>query len=208
VGEKVAEQRRRVRRWVFVGVVLLAVLATVPTVWERATARPYLRNGADVPAAPVAVVFGALLDGDRPSYFLAARLDLAASLFARGKVATILVSGNDNGRGYDEPDAMRGYLVAHGVPGGRIVADHAGFDTWDTCARAHDVFGVDRAILVTQRFHIARAVTLCRANGVDGWGIGIDSRWTGFTSTCYGYVREYFAAGKAMWDVLVASPNS
>ncbi len=194
--------------YVFVGALLLVVLATVPTIWERAVARPYLRGAADVPAAPVAVVFGALLDGDRPSYFLATRLDLAANLLARGKVSFILVSGNDNGRGYDEPGAMLRYLVGHGVPARRVLSDHAGFDTWDTCARAHDVFGVDRAILVTQTFHVARAVTLCRANGVDGWGVGIDSRWTGFTSTCYGYFREYFAADKAMWDALVARPAS
>lgn len=191
-----------------VGVLSLIVLATVPTIWERAVARPYLRDSAGVPHAPVAVVFGALLDGDRPSYFLATRLNVAANLFARRVVPRILVSGNDNGHGYDEPDAMRRYLVTHGVPADRIVTDRAGFDTWDTCARAHDVFGVRQAILVTQTFHVARAVTLCRANGVDGWGVGIDSRWTGLTSTYYGYFREYFAADKAMWQVLVARPHT
>jgi vancomycin permeability regulator SanA len=199
------------RRWrwpLLAWLVLLVVIATAPTVWERSLAAPYLRDPATVPNVPVALVFGAKVDGDQPTAFLAGRLDAAANLFARHKVRTILVSGNDDRHGYDEPDVMRGYLIAHGVPARQVIADHAGFDTWDTCERAHRVFGVDRAILVTQAFHVARAVALCRANGVTGYGVGIDSLSVGFGSTVYGYVREYFAADKAMWDALVAKPTS
>jgi vancomycin permeability regulator SanA len=193
------------RRRLLVGFVLLVVLATVPTVWERSVAGPYLRDPASVPAVPVALVFGARVVGNRPTAFLVSRLDAAVSLYARHKVEVILVSGNDNGRGYDEPDVMRRYLVAHGVPARQVVVDHAGFDTWDTCVRARTVFGVDRAILVTQAFHVARAVALCRANGVTGYGVGIGSASVGMESTVYGYFREYFAASKAMWDVLVTA---
>lgn len=197
----------RLRRWRLVaGFVLLVVLATVPTVWERSVADPYLRDAATVPNVPVALVFGARIVDDRPTAFLASRLDAAVSLYARRKVEAILVSGNDNGRGYDEPDVMRDYLVAHGVPADRVIADHAGFDTWDTCVRAHSVYGINEAILVTQAFHVARAVALCRANGVDGYGVGLDSASVGINSTVYGYFREYFAASKAMWDSLVAKP--
>jgi vancomycin permeability regulator SanA len=195
----------RWRRWrwrLLAAADLIVVLATVPTVWERVVAAPYLRTADAVPAEPVALVFGALVDGDRPSAFLASRLDLAISLYTRHTVDTILVSGNDDHHGYDEPDVMRTYLIRHGVPKDRIVVDHAGYDTWDTCVRARQVFGVDRAILVTQAFHVARAVALCRANGVTGYGVGIDSLSQGFGSTVYGYAREYFAADKAMWDAL------
>jgi vancomycin permeability regulator SanA len=195
-------------RWTLVAwLVLVIVIATVPTVWERSLAAPYLRDPTTVPAVRVALVFGAKVDGDRPTAFLASRLDAAVSLFARHKVQTILVSGNDDRHGYDEPDVMRDYLIAHGVPAARVLADHAGFNTWDTCARARSVFGVDRAILVTQTFHVARAVALCRANGVTGYGVGIDSMSVGVASTGYGYLREYFAADKAMWDALIAKPK-
>ncbi len=198
-------RRWRRRWWLLAGFVLL-VLATVPTVWERSVAAPYLRAPATVPATPVALVFGAQVVGDRPTAFLASRLDLAVGLYARQKVTSILVSGNNDRHGYDEPDVMRAYLIAHRVPARRIVVDYAGFDTWDTCARAHRVFGVDHAILVTQTFHISRAVAVCRANGVDGYGVGIDSASVGLVATSYGYFREFFAADKAMWQVLVASP--
>ena len=189
------------RRRLLIGVGLLVLLASVPTVWERVVAAPYLRDADAVPTMPVALVFGALVDGDKPSAFLASRLDLAVDLYSRHTVGRILVSGNDDHHGYDEPDVMRAYLVAHGVPADRIEVDHAGYDTWDTCVRARTVFGVDRAILVTQAFHVARAVALCRANGIDGYGVGIGSLSVGFNSTVWGYVREYFAAYKAMWNV-------
>jgi vancomycin permeability regulator SanA len=187
---------------VLIGVGVLVVLSVVPTVWERAVAGPYLRDVSDVPQLRVALVFGALVDGDRPSTFLASRLDTAVALYSRHVVDQILVSGNDDRHGYDEPDVMRNYLVAHGVPADRIMVDHAGYDTWDTCVRARRVFGVSQAVLVTQAFHVARAVALCRANGVFGYGVGIGSASIGLGSTMYGYVREYFAAAKAMWDAL------
>lgn len=194
---------RTVWRRVLIGVGVVVVLSAVPTVWERVVAGPYLRDVSDVPHMPVALVFGALVDGDRPSAFLASRLDTAVGLYDRHVVDRVLVSGNDDHHGYDEPDVMRNYLVAHGVPAERIVVDHAGYNTWDTCARARTVFGVTQAVLVTQAFHVARAVALCRANGVFGYGVGIGSVSVGFWSTVYGYSREYFAAGKAMWDVLI-----
>jgi vancomycin permeability regulator SanA len=197
--------RRRLRGWLLAGFALLA-LATVPTVWERSVAGPYLRGPATVPNTPVALVFGAQVVGDRPTAFLAGRLDVAVRLYARHKVDTVLVSGNDDHHGYDEPAVMRAYLIAHGVPAARITVDDAGFDTWDTCARAHRVFGVDNAILVTQTFHVSRAVAVCRANGVNGYGVGIDSASVGLGSTVYGYFREFFAADKAMWQVLFVRP--
>lgn len=183
---------------------MLVVAATVPTVWEHVVAAPYVRSVATVPDVPVAVVFGAVVDGDRPSAFLASRLDAALVLYRAHTVDTILVSGNDDQHGYDEPDVMRRYLLARHVPATDIVTDRAGYDTWDTCVRARQVFGVRRAILVTQTFHVWRAVALCRANGVTGYGVGVDSWSVGVPSTIYGYFREYFAADKAMWQALTS----
>jgi vancomycin permeability regulator SanA len=83
----------------------------------------------------------------------------------------------DNGRvSYDEPDAMRDYLVQHGVPADHVVRDYAGFNTWDSCSRARRIFGVTRAVLVNQGYAIRRAVALCQAAGIDSYGIGVDER--------------------------------
>ncbi|WP_411142363.1 vancomycin high temperature exclusion protein [Streptomyces sp. x-80] len=192
---------RRGWRRTYQAVVVLSVLALAPATWLNASAGPRVRTVADVPAAPVAVVFGAGLRDGEPSPYLAHRLDAAAELYERGTVRAILVTGDNSRRDYDEPAAMRGYLLRHGIPAGRIVSDHAGFDTWDSCSRAHRVFGVDKAVLVSQGFHIRRALSLCAAAGIESYGVGVaahhDVTWA------YGGVREIFAAGKAATEALL-----
>ncbi|MEU9557335.1 SanA/YdcF family protein [Streptomyces fumanus] len=177
------------------------VLALLPGAWLRVTTEDGLRSPADVPRTDVAVVFGAGLWDGEPSPYLARRLDAAAGLYRAGRVKVLLVTGDNSRADYDEPDAMRAYLVRHGVPDARIVSDYAGFDTWDSCVRAKKVFGVDRAVLISQGFHIRRAVALCRAAGVTSYGVGVADRHD--LTWYYGAVREVFAAGKAALDVLV-----
>jgi vancomycin permeability regulator SanA len=139
-------------------------------------------------------VLGAQVDPDgSPSPFLAARLELARRLYVAGKVRVLLVSGDNMHHNYDEPDAMRSWLVAHGVPAGKVVRDYAGFDTYDSCARAVRIFGVHRAIVVTQAFHIPRAVTLCRHLGMDADGVGDESVAQYHDEWLRGTVREYGA---------------
>jgi vancomycin permeability regulator SanA len=192
---------RRGQRWAFRVMAASALLALLPSAWLYVEEGQRLRTVADAPSEPVAVVFGAGLDQGVPSPYLAHRLDAALALYRAGKVQALLVTG-DNGRTeYDETDAMRTYLVQHGVPADRVVRDYAGFDTWDSCSRAHRIFGVDRALLVTQGFHIRRALGMCRAAGVDAYGIGVDEPHD--ATWYYGGVRELPAAGEAVLDAVL-----
>ncbi|MEW1694938.1 vancomycin high temperature exclusion protein [Streptomyces sp. NPDC093249] len=188
----------RARRRTVQAVMAASVLALLPATWLHTTAAGKLRTTAEVPARDVGVVFGAGLWKGRPTPYLAHRLDTAAELYRTGKVRVLLVTGDNSRTSYDEPSAMRVYLTGRGVPDDRIVSDYAGFDTWDSCVRARKVFGVDRAVLVTQDFHIKRAVALCGRAGVDALGVGVpephDDTWY------YGTTRELFAAGKAALD--------
>ena len=174
----------------------------IPDVWENIAVSPYLRDEASVPAEPVAIVLGARVNGDEPTPFLAGRLDVAARLYNSGRVRVILVSGARRGADYDEPRAMRDYLVAHRIPASAIVLDEAGFTTWDTCARAKLVFGIAHAIVVSNTFHVPRATELCRASGIDAYGVGAGSWDQGWPATLWGYFREIPAAGEAGWQVL------
>ncbi|MFB7703600.1 SanA/YdcF family protein [Streptomyces niveus] len=191
---------RRGQRRAVQAVMVGCVLALVPATWLYTTADAHVRDLADVPAREVVVVFGAGLRDGAPTPYLAHRLDAAAELYEGGKVKVVLVTGDNSREEYDEPDAMRTYLTARGVPDERIVSDFAGFDTWDSCVRAKKIFGVERAVLVTQGFHVRRAVALCRAAGVDSYGVGVaerrDATWY------YGGVRELAAAGKAALDAV------
>lgn len=151
---------------------LAAILVFVPIVFVRAQGDPYMYSADQVPAEPVGIVFGAEVIGDQPGSYLQGRLDLALKLWHAGKFEVFLVTGDDESAAYDEPKAMRDYLVAHGVPAQRIVLDDAGFDTWQSCERAKQVFGVDRAIAISQSFHVPRAIYLCRAAGITTYGVG------------------------------------
>jgi vancomycin permeability regulator SanA len=107
---------------------------------------------------------------------LADRLDGGAALLRARKVDFLLFSGDDGTIDHNELASMLTYALAHGVPRDRIVLDYAGFDTYDSCYRSVAIFGVRSAVLVTQGFHMARALFLCRALGIDAVGL-VEPDW-------------------------------
>jgi vancomycin permeability regulator SanA len=182
----------------------LAVIAMVScSLWVSGVAAGHVYDEESVPPAPVAIVLGAqVYTGGTPSPFLAARLDIARRLLADGKVRAILVSGDHSRWDYDEPGAMQVYLVARGVPASQVVLDYAGFDTYDSCARARRVFGVRQAIVITQSYHVDRAVTLCRTQGIDATGVGDDTVRIYKGPWAHSAIRERGAIVKAALDAL------
>lgn len=126
---------------------------------------------ADAPVAPVVIVPGARVRAGAPMTYLKGRLDAAIELVRGGRVRAVLVSGDAAGRSGDEIAAMVRYLVAHGVERDRIVTDPYGLDTYDTARRAVETYGVREALIVTQSFHLPRAVALCRRAGIDITGV-------------------------------------
>ena len=173
--------------------------------WVRTAAAGHTYRDAEldrVPPAPVALVLGAqVYPSGTPSAFLAARLDLARRLYDAGLVEVLLVSGDNGAREYNEPDAMRAYLVDAGVPADQVVADYAGFDTYDSCSRAQRIFGVERLIVVTQGYHLPRAVATCRALGLDADGVG-DESVRGTAAWRRGALRDQVACVKTVRDLL------
>ncbi|WP_407917508.1 vancomycin high temperature exclusion protein [Kitasatospora sp. NE20-6] len=199
-GLRVPVSRAGRRRW-FQAAVLLTAVALLPSAWLWTGSDDRVRTVADAPAAPVAVVFGAGLFDGEPSPYLAHRLDAALTLYRQHKVQAILVTGDNSRTDYDETDAMRGYLTARGVPEVRVVGDYAGFDTWDSCSRARRIFGVDRALLVSQDFHVRRALALCRAAGIDAYAVAVAEAHN--VTWYYGGLREIPGAGKALMDAVL-----
>jgi vancomycin permeability regulator SanA len=200
--------RRRWLRRALLGVVAGSVLGGLVVAgsvfWVDRGARGHTYRTDEVPATPVALVLGALVHPDgSPSAFLAARLSLAKRLYDTGKVKVLLVSGDHSQPGYSEPDAMRNWLIAAGVPARRVVVDYAGFDTYDSCARASRIFGVTRAIVVTQSYHLDRAVSLCRHLGIDANGVGDNSARAQWFSWWRATLREQAACVKAAYNLTV-----
>jgi SanA protein len=158
-------------------------------------------NLAEVPRTEVAIVPGALVepDGDMSS-MLAARVEQASRLWHAGKVEKILVSGDHGTWKYDEPDTMRKALVRDGVAPEDVFEDHAGFDTWATMVRAKEIFEVREAVVVTQGFHMARALFLAEEAGIEATGLTADLREWGYQGR-KSSVREVLSRVKAVADV-------
>lgn len=160
-------------------------------------------SAASVPAADVALVPGAEIYPDgQPSPYVAGRLDLARTLLTTGKVKALLLTGDYGTPTYDEPDAMRKYLIAKGVPADKIALDYAGFDTYQSCARAYRIFGVRDAIVVTQDFSVPRTIALCRSVGIRTTAVGDHSQAHNPTyDKCW--LRDQLAATKAVYSMVV-----
>lgn len=184
-----------------VGVVAVAIGATAWYVQAMSADR--LVGAASVPATPVGLVLGAELYADgQPSPYLQARLDLAHDLFVAHKVQVLLVSGDNSAASNHEADGMRAYLISRGVPAAKVVVDPEGVDTFASCVRAREVFGVTRTILVSQSYHLPRALTICRGVGVEAWGVGDETVKERQEMWIVGTAREYVANLKMLGDLL------
>jgi SanA protein len=160
----------------------------------------------DARSSPVAIVFGGgIRSGGRLSPMLADRMDTAIMLYNAGKVRKLLVSGDNSTIYYNEPGAMYDYAVARGVPPQDVIRDFAGRRTYDTCYRAGAIFGVTDALLVTQRFHLPRAIYTCRSLGMGASGVSADRR-SYFTNGYYRF-RDAFATLRAWADVKLLRPE-
>lgn len=158
------------------------------------------------PKRDVAIVFGAGLEAPgKPSNFLESRLLMGLQLYQEGKVRVLLVSGDNRRHGYNEPAAMKQYLVAKGVPEKAIVTDYAGFNTYATCYRAHKIFGLSSAILVTHNYHLPRALMTCNATGVKS--VGVAANRSDRYSKNY-WFREILSLNKAAGEIITnAKPD-
>jgi vancomycin permeability regulator SanA len=161
----------------------------------------------NVPAERVAIVFGAGLRRDgTPTAILRDRVETAVQLYQQGKVTKLLMSGDNRFIEYNEPEAMRQYALDLGIPDKDIVLDYAGRRTYDTCYRAKAIFQVDSAILVTQDFHLPRALFLCNGFGVESNGVEANNTYFRKISRLIWNTRELFATTQAVWDVYVTKP--
>ncbi len=159
-----------------IGVVLstaIVVLMVLPGAWVHFRYADVIYDRPeDVPPRPVVIVFGAgIMPDGGPSWMLADRVDAAVELYRLGKVERILMSGDTSGPDHDEVSAMQRYAVERGVPSGRILLDRSGLRTYASSYRAKSVFGIDGAVLVTQGYHLPRAVYLARSFGIDAVGL-------------------------------------
>lgn len=169
---------------------------------SKAAGHAIYEHGQKVPKAYAALILGAKVHpSGRLSHMLEDRVITGLELYREGTVQKLLLSGDHGQKEYDEVNAMRAYLLKHGVPAQDIFMDHAGFNTYASMYRARDVFQVQDVIVVTQKFHLPRAVYIARQLGLQAVGLVADRRVYMPASQIKSTVRELLARVKAFVDV-------
>lgn len=158
----------------------------------------------DIPPKKVAIVFGAGLRRDgTPTLVLQDRVQTAAELYFSKKVEILLLSGDNRFVDYNEPQAMKDYAIQLGVPEESIVLDYAGRSTYATCYRALHIFGINNAILVTQQFHLPRALYTCSALTIEAVGVPADRKAYHWITQAIWSLRELPATLNAIVEIHV-----
>lgn len=161
-----------------------------------------------VPSSPVALVLGAGLNKDgTPGIVLQDRVNTGADLYFLGKVEKLLLSGDHSSVYYNEPGAMHAYALSLGVPAEDIILDYAGRRTYDSCFRAKYIFEIDNLIVVTQAFHLPRALFICNAIAIEANGVAADDANYNKHSYTFWWAREILASVVAFWDVYIVNPE-
>lgn len=196
--------------WLAVSILILSLLAIgvllLPSWVQSQTASQIYTTLDEVQPTEVAIVFGAgVKDDGTPSDALKDRLIVAAELYNAGKIEKILVSGDNSTETYNEPDTMSAYLIELGVPTENISEDYAGRRTYDTCIRAKNIWGINEALLITQDFHLPRALFTCEAVGIESFGISASLQ--PYVLEDYYRFREWFATIEAILDVYLIKPD-
>ena len=198
---------RKRKLFIYGSLIGLAVVLS-PFMWRQGVQWAYGRSiytVEDVPAERVAIVFGAAVYGNgRLSPVLRDRMDTAVQLYKDGRVQKIIVSGDNQFVDYDEPTAMMEYAIAQGVAPEDVQPDFAGRRTYDTCYRAREIFQLDSAILVTQQFHLPRALFTCQQLGIEVVGVASDPQ--AYRDARWYEIRETVATAVALWDVIRQQP--
>lgn len=173
----------------------------------RAVQGRIFANSKDAPANTVAMVLGAeAYSPDKPSPALAYRLDAAIDLYGQKKASTLLMSGDGRANDYNEVATMTAYAIQHGVPASAIITDPQGLRTYDSCYRAHSVYGLTKLTVISQSEHLRRAVYTCRAAGLDAIGV-VGAPFYGPAAARY-FLREQLAQIRAWLDVHFLHPDS
>ena len=195
--------RSQSRRWlglallVFFVFDLLWILLWFP---RECRDRVFTRESLAPVPGPALVLGAGVLSDKEPSPVLEGRLEIALALFRDGKVSWLLVSGDNRAHNYNEPQAMRKWLIKRGVPVDRVVSDYAGRRTYDSLKRAQAVFGVTRAVVVTSDFHMPRALFLARGMGLEAAGVAAGTGELPLKARAGFLAREWVARNLAVLD--------
>ena len=193
--------------WFVIGLLVLPIVTTGYISLVTKNDR-YFKSDR-IPFEDVAIVFGAGLSANgTPSPMLADRVESAVKLYQSDRIHKLLMTGDNSMVSYNEVMAMKQYAHSQGIPTKDITLDYAGFSTYESCYRAHKIFNVHQAVVITQKYHLPRAVYTCRQLGVKTVGLGTPDREIyGLRGMIPYLLREMLANVKALWEIHITRPH-
>lgn len=183
--------------------VLLGLFGPQLLIVQAAKGRTY-HSVQNLPSREVGLVLGTSKyapGGRRYNVYYLYRMNAAAEAFHAGKVKTLILSGDNSEKYYDEPKQMQADLIKRGVPSQRLVLDYAGFRTLDSVIRAKKIFGQNKYTIISQKFHNERALFLAQASGVDA--IALNAQKVVHPVNKKVQMREFFARIQAVLDIII-----
>lgn len=177
--------------------------------YVKHSAKPYLLTAAEAAAldADCILVLGCgVRPNGEPSLMLRDRLETGLALYELGAAPKLLMSGDHSRKDYDEVNAMKDFAMEAGVPSQDVFMDHAGFSTYESMYRARDIFQAERIIIVSQQYHLYRAVYDARALGLDAYGVAAED--IAYWGQAVRDLREILARNKdVLWCLLQPEPT-
>ncbi len=192
-------------RKLFLFILISAIILMTPwAIISVSVADRVYRDIETIPTREVGVVLGTTPGIGGSNLFFTTRIEAAKELYERKKISHIIVSGDNSDKSYNEPEYMQNALVKSGVPAKAITMDYAGFRTLDSVVRASEVFSLTGGFtIISQPFHIERALFLAQANGIDAIGYGAAN--VSLEYGIYAYIREIPARWLALYDAWIGT---
>lgn len=206
-GDHMSTIKKRIRKILLIvmglfvfGIICLAALNQ----YVISYAEPYILSSdqaAEITDADCILVLGCGVRGSSPTPLLADRLERGVEVFQKGAAPKLLMSGDHGQTDYDEVNVMKQYALDMGVKEENIFMDHAGFSTYESMYRAKEIFGTDKIIIVTQKYHLSRALYIANHLGIEAYGVASDYRT--FGGQFYRDCREVLARVKDIFTVII-----
>ena len=191
--------KRHFKKLFFISIVGLILVLGINFYVRSKTKSLIFSNENEIHTTNVGIIFGAGINGNRPSKYLKDRLDAGIQLYKSKKINKILLSGDNGSDAHDELAVMKTYCFEKGIDTTKIYIDYAGFDTYSTMYRAKNIFKIDKAILITQEYHLNRAIYIGNKLGVESIGFSANQgEYRNYNYVCF---REYFSICKSVIDV-------
>ena len=184
----------------YLAIIGLVAIVSVNYYVKSSTKKNIYYSIKKFPKNDVGIIFGAGINGDQPSKYLKDRLDAGISLYKANRINKILLSGDNGSDEHDELTVMKNYCFNHGVDTTKIFIDYAGFDTYSTMYRAKHIFKIKKATLISQEYHLNRAIYIGQKLGIKSVGYSANNgEYLGYKYVTF---REYGSIFKSFFDVL------